>query len=89
DGEEGLREHLGLPNDGPSSIITPLCVFDFPSDTRRARLKSVHRGSSVDEVRDQTGFEFKVGDDVPVTEGPTASELLLLRTRIDRGGALR
>ena len=89
DGEQGLRENLGLPNAGPSSIITPLCVFDFDPDSHRARLASVHAGSSVDEVRERTGFEFKIEDDVPVTQGPTPEELLLLRTRIDKSGALR
>lgn len=88
-GEPGLREDLGLPNAGPSSIITPLCVFDFDPETRSARLKSVHPGVSVQDVRDRTGFDIVVPDTVPTTVGPSDEELALLRTRIDAQGALR
>jgi glutaconate CoA-transferase subunit B len=88
-GTPGLREELGLPNAGPTSIITPLCVFDFDEQSHSARLKSVHPGSSVDEVVDKTGFDIIIPSDVPVTEGPTDEELHLLRTRIDAQGALR
>lgn len=89
DGSAGLRESLGLENRGPTSIITPLCVFDFPAETRRARLASVHPGVDVATVRERTGFAFDVIDDLSVTTGPTAEELHLLRTRIDTQGALR
>lgn len=88
-GEKNLRENLGLPNGGPTSIITPLCVFDFDEQTRSARLKSFHPGVTVDEVVANTGFEVIVPDEVPVTDGPSEDELVLLRTRIDTQGALR
>jgi glutaconate CoA-transferase, subunit B len=87
DGEPGLRERLGIPNPGPSSIITPLCVFDFDA-SGRARLKSVHRGVSRETVAERTGFAVDVGRDVPITPDPTPRELETLRTRIDVAGAL-
>jgi len=89
DGSDGFRSALGLPNDGPTYIITPLCVFDFDPRTRSARLASVHVGVTVDEVIAATGFEFPVGPEVPATVGPTDEELEILRTRIDRRGSLR
>jgi glutaconate CoA-transferase subunit B len=88
-GEPDLRKQLGLPNGGPSSIITPLCVFDFDEETHHARLKSVHPGVDVTEVVERTGFGFDVAKDVPITPGPSAEELRLLRERIDSRGALR
>lgn len=88
-GEKNLREHLGLPNAGPTSIITPLCVFDFDRETRSARLKSLHPGVTMEEVVNNTGFEIIIPDRVPVTDGPSDDELELLRTRIDTQGALR
>ncbi len=87
--EPGLRESLGLQNSGPSSIITPLCVFDFDELTHRARLKSLHAGVALQTVVENTGFEFDVPAEIPETDGPTPSELQILRTRIDAGGALR
>jgi glutaconate CoA-transferase, subunit B len=89
DGTDGFRHTVGLRNDGPTSIITPLCVFDFDPQTRRARLASVHATSSVDEVVAHTGFAFDIPADVPVTAGPTPHELEMLRVRIDQNGSLR
>ncbi len=89
DGTDGLRESLGLTNEGPRYIVTPKCVFDFDTDTRRARLKSVHAGVGVDDVLESTGFVPVVPDDVPVTPGPSQDELTILRERIDRAGRLR
>jgi glutaconate CoA-transferase subunit B len=89
DGSDGFRDRHGLDPQGPASIITPLCVFDFDPDTRRARLKSVHPGTTVDEVRVNTGFAFDAANDVPTTTGPTPRQLDMLRSRIDVTGALR
>jgi glutaconate CoA-transferase subunit B len=89
DGSSGFRENLGLPNDGPTYIITPLCVFDFDPVTHHARLVSTHAGVTVDDVVAATGFEIHARTDVPVTPGPTVEELQILRNRIDRRGALR
>jgi glutaconate CoA-transferase subunit B len=88
DGEPGFRERHGLPPQGPSSIITPLCVFGFDQETRAARVKSVHPGITLDEVREQTGFDLP-DDNVSTTPAPTPDQLELLRTRIDTVGALR
>lgn len=89
DGAEGWREALHLPPHGPGYLITPLCIFEFPPATRRARLRSVHPGVSVEEVRAATGFNFETASEVPETAGPTPDELVVLRERIDRQGALR
>lgn len=88
DGRPEFRAELGLEENGPSSIITPLCVFDFGAD-RRARLRSVHPGVTLETVREQTGFEFDHDAAVATTPGPDAEELETLRERIDRAGALR
>ena len=89
EGEPGLRAKLGIPNAGPASIITPLCVFGFDGNGGAAVLRSVHPGHSVDEVREATGFDFDLAADLETTEPPSADDLGLLRTRIDPQGALR
>jgi glutaconate CoA-transferase, subunit B len=88
-GEPEIRMALGSPNAGPTSIITPMCVFGFDPDTKRAILRSTHPGIDVAEVRAATGFAFDPPDTVPITDGPNADELRILRTRIDPQGALR
>jgi glutaconate CoA-transferase subunit B len=88
-GGSDARTKLGLPGGGPRYVVTPLCVMDFEDGTKRMRLKSVHPGVTIDQVRANTGFDLVVPGAVPVTEGPTAQQLGVLRNRIDVQGALR
>jgi len=88
-GEPRLRAELGLPNDGPKYIITPLCIFDFHPETRRARLKSIHPNVDPLTVVERTGFEFEMPTDPPVTTVPSDTELAILRNRIDSAGSLQ
>lgn len=62
-----------------NKIVTPLCVFGYRGG--RLILESVHPTSSLDEVRDNTGFEL-VYDNLTVTEPPSEDELTML-SRID------
>src|SRR5512147_1178966 len=43
---------------GPHALLTGLGLFSFDRARRRFRLDSVHPGHSVEEIRDNTGFEF-------------------------------
>lgn len=67
---------------GPIGLLTNLCWFAFDKQTLRFRLDSVHPGHSVEEVRDNTGFDFDLPDQVPQTAAPDAETLALMRTRI-------
>src|SRR5690606_41432629 len=67
---------------GPHALLTRLCLFDFDRAKRRFRLRSVHPGHSVEEVRDETGFDFDSPADVPTTPTPDAAALALIRGRI-------
>ena len=74
----------GSPNvhrpGGPIALITNRCLFDFDRKRRRFRLASVHPGHSVEEVIENTGFEFDRAAEVPITTAPTAETLRLMRT---------
>jgi acyl CoA:acetate/3-ketoacid CoA transferase beta subunit len=67
-------------------VVSNLGVFDFETPDHAMRLRSVHPGSSVEEIREQTGFPLVVPDGVPETREPTDAELRLLRERIDPKG---
>lgn len=69
---------------GPVALITNLCLFDFDRARGRFRLRSVHPGHGVEEVCDQTGFDFDRPDDVPQTPVPDAQSLALLRGPVAR-----
>jgi acyl CoA:acetate/3-ketoacid CoA transferase beta subunit len=67
-------------------VVSNLGVFDFETRDHAMRLRSVHPGSSVEEIREQTGFPLVVPDGVPETREPTEAELRVLRERIDPKG---
>ncbi len=67
---------------GPYGLLTGLAWFAFDKQKRRFRLESVHPGHSLDEIRDQTGFDFDCPDAVPFTRAPDAAMLALIRGRI-------
>jgi hypothetical protein len=67
-------------------VVTNLAVLDFGTAERTMRLRSVHPGVEVGDVVAATGFPLVIPDEVPVTRPPTATELDLIRTRLDPGG---
>ena len=85
DGSPGWRGRNGLLGGGPVAIITTLGVLRFPEDGGEAFLASVHPGHNVEEVRENTGWELKVADDVRETSAPTEAELGAIR-RFDPEG---
>jgi acyl CoA:acetate/3-ketoacid CoA transferase beta subunit len=73
----------------PLKIITNLCVMDFEEESGRVRLKSLHTGVTLDQVKENTGFELILPDPVPETEPPTSEELHWIREIIDPSGISR
>jgi len=65
---------------GPVALVTNRCLFDFDRERRRFRLASVHPGHSVEEVLDNTGFDFDRPELVPVTPAPSGETLRLMRS---------
>ena len=69
---------------GPIGLLTNLCWFSFDRTRRRFRLDTIHPGHSLEEVRDNTGFEFDVAPDTGATPVPDASTLADIRGPIAR-----
>jgi glutaconate CoA-transferase, subunit B len=67
---------------GPYALLTRLCLFSFDRERRRFALRSVHPGHTLEEVRDETGFDFDCPDVVPTTAPPDAAMLGLIRGRV-------
>ena len=66
----------------PAALVTGKALFSWQRDKRRFRLESVHPGASMDEVRDQTGFDYDVSPAAAQTPQPTEKELEILRTKV-------
>jgi glutaconate CoA-transferase, subunit B len=67
---------------GPYAMLTELGLFSFDRGRGRFRLDSVHPGRSVEEIRDNTGFEFDCSSRVPFTSPPDPETLATIRNRI-------
>ena len=69
---------------GPIALITNLCLFDYLRDRGGFRLKSNHPGHTLEEGRDNTGFDFDLPAEVPETPVPDATTLAALRGPVAR-----
>ena len=69
---------------GPTAMLTGRCLFEFDRAKARFRLASVHPGQTVDDVVENTGFEFDCPSEVPTTPAPGKDELALIRGDIAR-----
>ena len=64
---------------GPQALLTGKALFVWQQDKRRFRLQSVHPGSSLDDVRENTGFDFDFSIEEKSTEIPSENDLAMLR----------
>ncbi len=69
---------------GPIGLLTNLCWFSFDKARRRFALETVHPGHTVEEVRDNTGFDFDMKPNVGTTALPDAATLATIRGPIAR-----
>jgi glutaconate CoA-transferase subunit B len=68
---------------GPYALLTERCLFAFDRARGRFRLESTHPGHTVEEIRDNTGFEFDLPErNVPDTPVPDAATLRLIRGEV-------
>ena len=69
---------------GPSKVVTPKATFRFDKAAARLRLESVHPPYSLDEIRENTGFDLGESTPVEATVPPSAEELETLRKVVRR-----
>lgn len=86
--DPAARRAAGL-RPGETKLITNLGVFRYAPDRGELVLRSLHPGVSLDQLRESTGFEPAVAQDLTVTAEPPAEMLRLLRERVDPLGIRR
>lgn len=69
---------------GPYALVTSLGLFAFDKARARFRLTSIHPGHSLEEILDNTGFDFDRDAVIPETIAPSVELLGLLRGKIAR-----
>ncbi len=71
---------------GPTSVVTDLGTYRFDETTGEMTLMTMHPGVTLDQVRENMGWDPKVSEDLGVTEPPTGEELRLIRQELDPAG---
>jgi len=80
------REKTGLPaGSGPYRVISQLGVYGFDNKSKRMKLLSIHPGVSIDQIKENSGFEIIIPQKISVTTPPLQKELAILK-KIDPAG---
>jgi glutaconate CoA-transferase subunit B len=83
---KGAREKLGLPGGGPSVVVSTMGILRFHPETREMYLESHHPGVTVQMIKENTGWDLKVADNVRETERPAPELIRILREELDPTG---
>jgi glutaconate CoA-transferase subunit B len=67
---------------GPSALVTNLGHFSFDRSRGCFQLQGIHPGHRLEEIEENTGFQFEHTDPVPTTPLPRADMLAGLRERV-------
>jgi acyl CoA:acetate/3-ketoacid CoA transferase beta subunit len=78
---EASRSHFEIRR-----VVTDLGAYDFESDDRTMRVRSLHPGVTLEQAQDASPFELTVTGDVPESRLPTDEELALIRDVFDPNG---
>jgi glutaconate CoA-transferase, subunit B len=80
----GDRRRLGFRGRGPTAVVTDLGVLEPDADRCELTLTQIHPGVELDQVREATGWDLRVADDLGHTPSPTDEELAALRELLSR-----
>jgi len=78
DGKEQWRQ-LKLQGGGPYAVITDLGTMKFDEKTGEMTLVSLHPGSTVEKVQENTPWKLKIAEKLEATPAPTEKELAVVR----------
>jgi glutaconate CoA-transferase subunit B len=67
---------------GPTKVVTPKALLAWDRRDGKWLLESVHPGSSLKEVKENTGFDLQMASSFHVTQPPAEKELTTLRTAV-------
>jgi len=80
------REKYGFPGGGPSVVISTMGVLRFDPKTKEMYLSSYHPGITIEEIKENTGWDLKIAKDVKETEHPDPDLIRILREELDPTG---
>ena len=73
------RHDTGLISGGMYRVVTDLAIMGFDEKTKNMKVEALHPRVTAEEVRDNTGFDILIDENVGVTKAPSDEELSVLR----------
>lgn len=73
------RQRLGIRTQGPTLVVTDLCLLQPDPETKELVVTSIHPNVTRETIRQQTGWALRFADSVEQTPPPTETELTVLR----------
>jgi glutaconate CoA-transferase subunit B len=73
------RHDTGLISGGMYRVVTDLAIMGFDEKTKSMKVEALHPKVTAEEVRDNTGFDILIDENVGATKAPSDEELSVLR----------
>ena len=83
-GGKAERQASGVRGGGPQAVITDLGILE-PDENGELILTALHPNCTVEQARENTGWDLKVSTNLRVTEVLSEEELRILREELDPG----
>jgi glutaconate CoA-transferase, subunit B len=77
------RKDWGLPGEGPTAIITDLCVMRWSGAENEFIVTELFPGATREKIQKNCGWDLKFADQLSVAAPPTPEEIRLLREKLD------
>ena len=74
-----IASSLGIRTQGPTLVITDLCLMRPDPSTKELLVVSIHEGISREEITQKTGWSVRFSETVDQTPPPSENELKVLR----------
>lgn len=83
---KGERETAGVRGKGPIGVVTDLGMME-PDENGELMLTALHPQKTIEQVRENTGWELKISTSLQTTRPVTEEELRILREELDPSGS--
>ncbi len=84
-GGRAERQAANLRGGGMLAVVTDLGLME-PDEAGELVLTALHPGATVEQARENTGWELKVAENLRTTQPPSPEELRILREDLDPQG---
>ncbi|MEW5941204.1 MAG: CoA-transferase [Chloroflexota bacterium] len=81
----GERQKIGLRGRGMEAVVTDIGILE-PDENGELTLTALHPGKTVEQAKENTGWDLKVAARARATEEVTERELKILREELDPTG---